>query len=139
MNEVYEFRRTTNRGVVWLSASAVVMVMLAVIVADADQLMWLVWAMGAVTLGWMFLPQPASGIRIDEEFLVLSAWRNPHRIPLREIAFLRATEASAETDIAIVYKDGSEIGTFTGDMPDIQTLIEVLALRGIAVRDVDLP
>ena len=139
MDDVYEYRRAPNRGVVWLSATAVIMLMLAVTLMGADQLMWLVWAMGAVTLCWMLLPKPVAGIRIDGDFLILSAWRKPHPIPLDEIAYLRATEASAETDIAIVYKDGTEEGTFKGDMPDTRTLIAVLAQRGIAVRDVDLP
>lgn len=136
MNEVYEYRRAPNRGVIWLSATAVILLIVAVTLTGAEELTWLVWALGAATLCWMLLPKPVAGIRVDDDYLVLSAWRNPRHIRLDDIAYMRATEASAETDIAIVYKDGTEEGTFTGDMPDIETLVEVMAQRGIAVRDV---
>jgi hypothetical protein len=136
MNQVYEYRRAPNRGVIWLSAIAMVMLISAVTLTGAAELTWLAWTMGAITLGWMLLPKPVAGIRVDDDFLTLSAWRNPHAIPLDDIAYLRTTEASAETNIAIVFKDGTEEGTYSGDMPDIETLVEVMAKRGIAVRDV---
>lgn len=136
MNEVYEYRRAPNRGVIWLSVTAVAMLLAAITFTGARELTWLTWALGATTLCWMLLPKPVAGIRVDGNVLVLSAWRNPRAILLNDIAYLRATEASAETDIAIVYKDGTEEGTFKGDMPDIETLVEVMAKRGIAVRDV---
>ncbi|MEM9787213.1 MAG: hypothetical protein AAF801_11975 [Pseudomonadota bacterium] len=119
-----------------MSATAVIMLIIAVTLTGSEELSWLVWAVGAVTLCWMMLPKPVAGIRVDNDYLVLSAWRNPRPIRLDDIAYLRATEASAETDIAIVYKDGTEEGAFAGDMPDIEILVEVMAQRGIAVRDV---
>lgn len=136
MKEVFEYRRAPNRGAIWLSASAVAMLIAAITLTGAHELTWLAWALGPITLGWMLLPKPVAGIRVDDDYLILSAWRTPRAIPLDSIAYLRATEASAETDIAIVYKDGTEEGTFTGDMPDITTLAEVMAARGIAIRDV---
>ena len=136
MNEVYEYRRAPNRGVIWLATTAVAMLIVAVTLTGAQELTWLTWAVGAATLCWMLLPKPVAGIRVDNDALILSAWRNPRAILLDDIAFLRATEASAETDIAIVYKDGTEEGTFSGDMPNIEILVEVMAKRGIAVRDV---
>ena len=135
MNEVYEFRRAPSRGGIWLSATAVLMLIVAVSLTGSEELSWLVWGVGAATLCWMMLPKPVAGIRVDDDYLVLSAWRNPRSIRLDDIAYMRVTEASAETDIAIVYKDGREEGTFIGDMPEIESLIDVMAKRGIAVRD----
>lgn len=136
MKEVFEYRRAPNRGVIWLAASAVAMLIAAIVLTGAEELTWLAWALGPITLCWMLLPKPVAGIRVDDDYLVLSAWRTPRQIPLDSIAYLRATEASAETDIAIVYKDGTEEGTCIADMPDITTLAEVMAARGIAIRDV---
>lgn len=136
MHEVYEYRRAPNRGVIWLCAVAVIILICVVIISDATHLLWLVWALAAVMIFWMLLPKPVAGIRIDDEHLVLSAWRNPRRIPLDDIAYLRATSVSADCDITIVYKDGREEGAFAGDMPDLETLSYVMALRGIPVRDI---
>jgi hypothetical protein len=87
-------------------------------------------------LFWMVLPRPIAGIRVDDHHLILSAWRLPRMIPLDDIAYLRATSVSADSDVTIVYKDGREEGTFAGDMPDIETLSYVMAMRGVPVRDI---
>ncbi len=136
MNEVYEYRRAPSKGAIWLASVGVVMLLAAVIFNEAYNLISLVWITGAVTFGWMLMPQPISGIRVDDENLVLSAWRNPRPIPLDSIAYLRSTDASLEISIAIVFKDGQEEGIFVGDLPDIDTLVTVMALRGIPVRDI---
>ncbi len=136
MKEVFEYRRAPSRGVLWLGVSAFSVLVTMIILTGADELIWLIWTTGPLTIGWMLIPHPVAGIRIDDDYLVLSAWRNPRAIPLDDIAYLRATEASAETNIAIVYKDGSEEGTFVGDMPEISVLMDALAVRGIAVRGV---
>lgn len=135
MNDDYEYRRAPSRGVIWLSATAVILVLVAITLTGSEELSWLVWGMAAMTLCWMMLPKPVAGIRVDDEHLVLSAWRAPRAIRLDDIAYLRVTEASAETYLAIVYKDGTEEGVFAGDLPDIEILAEVMAARGIAVRD----
>lgn len=135
MNEVYEYRRAPGKGAVWLACIAVVMLLAAVILNGADHLMWLVWTSGAVTLAWMILPQPVSGIRVDDDHLVLSAWRNPRPILLDDIAHLKVTQASLETEVSIVFKNSDEEPIFAGDLPDIETLISVMAKRGIPVRD----
>ncbi len=136
MNEVYEYRREPGKGVIWLSAIAVILLITFVAFTGADHLTWLVWALGAATAFWMLIPRAVSGIRVDDNHLVLSAWSDPRVIPLDDIAYLQASEASAETEMAIVYKDGSTEGIFIGDLPDTDTLVTVMATRGIAVRGV---
>lgn len=135
MDEVYEYRRAPSKGAVLLAAFGVVMLLTAVIINDADHLLWLVWVSGAVTITWMILPKPVYGIKVDDKHLVLSAWRKPRHVWLDDIDHLRATNISEETNVAVVYKNGKEEGIFAADLPDIDTLIAVMATRGIPVRN----
>jgi hypothetical protein len=136
MSDVYEYRRAPNKGPIWLAFIGVVMLLVGVIYFEATQLQALVWVMGALLVSWMLLPQPISGIRIDKDHLTLAAWRKPRAIPLDDIAHLRVNEAGLNTEVAIVYRNGDVEDIFSGDLPDIDTLIAVLAERGIPVRDV---
>ncbi|WP_296427962.1 hypothetical protein [Yoonia sp.] len=136
MNDVYEFRRAPGRGIIWLSATMIVLLISLITWTGAEHLLRLVWALGAVLILWMLLPKPVAGIRVDDDHLTLSAWRRPRLIALDDIAYLRATDISADSDITIVYKDGREEGAFAGDMPDIPTLSYVMAARGVPVRDI---
>lgn len=136
MDEVYEYRRAPSKGAIWLACIAVAILLATVVVNGATDLLWLVWVCGAITIAWMFLPKPVAGIRVDNDHLVLSAWRNPRPYMLDDIAHLRVTEASLETEVSIVFKNGDEEPIFKGDLPDIDTLITVMAKRGIPVRDI---
>lgn len=136
MSDVYEYRRAPNKGPILIALLGVVLLLVAVIQFDATQLLWMVWSCAAVTIAWMLLPQPISGIRIDANHLVLAAWRKPRTIPLDDIAHLRVNDAGLEIEVAIVYRSGDQEDIFAGDLPDIDTLISVLADRGIPVRDV---
>ncbi len=135
MNDVYEYRKQRGRGVIWLSAITVVFLLGAILIFGATQFITVAAILGAVMLLWMAMPAPAAGIRVDDEYLTLSAWRKPRQIRLNDIAYLRATDQSPDSDVTVVYKDGREEGTFKGDMPDFDTLAEVMAARGVPVRD----
>ena len=108
MNDVFEYRHAPGKGPIWLSAFGVVLLVMAVLFAEAYHLMPLVWVTCAVTLAWMLVPKPVYGIKVDGEYLVLSAWRKPRFVRLDDIAYLRASNVSEETMMAIVYKDGEE-------------------------------
>lgn len=136
MNDVYEYRRARGKAVVWLSGMGVVLMLAAVSVTGATDLMWLVWALAALTLALMMVPRPISGIRVDDTYLVLSAWHKPRAVALDDIAFLRAIHGDPETSFVIVYMDGTEEKTLSRDMPDIETMVRVMADRGIAVRGI---
>jgi len=136
MSDVYEYRRAPNRGPVWLALIGVILLLVAVIQFGATHLIWLVWVAAAVTIAWMILPQPVSGIRIDRDHLVLAAWRKPRPIALDDIAHLRVDDSGLETHVTIVYRNGGEEVIFAGDLPDVDTLITVLADRGVPVREV---
>jgi hypothetical protein len=136
MNDVFEYRHAPGKGPIWLSAFGVVLLVMAVLFAEAYHLMPLVWVTCAVTLAWMLVPKPVYGIKVDGEYLVLSAWRKPRFVRLDDIAYLRASNVSEETMMAIVYKDGEEEGIFAADLPEIDTLVSIMAEHGIAVRDI---
>jgi hypothetical protein len=135
MNDVYEFRRAPGKGAIWLGSATVAVLLFVMALTDA-KLDWLVWGAGAVTLTWMVLPRPVAGIKVDDTHLVLSAWQNPQTIPLDDIDHLKATRESLESDFKIVLRDGREMIALAGDMPDLETLVYVMAVRGIPVRDV---
>ncbi len=136
MNDVYEYRRAPGKGAIWLAAFGVVLLLTAVLLNEAYHLMPMVWVAGAVTLAWMLVPKPVYGIKVDSEYLVLSAWRKPRYVRLDDIAHLRASNISEETMMAIVYKNGDEEGIFAADLPQVDTLVSVLAKHGIPVRDI---
>jgi hypothetical protein len=135
MDELFEYRVAPGRGAIWLAAFGVVLLVLAVFFNDADHLMPLVWVAAGVTIAWMVMPKPVYGIKVDAEYLVLSAWRRPRYIKLNDIAHLRASNQSDETKITIVYKTGEEEPVFAADMPDVDTLVSVMAEHGLPVRD----
>lgn len=135
MSDVYEYRRGPSKGPVWLAFMGVVILLVAVTQFGADHLMWLVWAAGAVMIAWMLLPQPVAGIRVDKDTLTLAAWRQPRAVPLDDIAHLRYSDAGLETEVTIVYRNGDHEDVFSGDLPDIDVLINVMANHGIPVRD----
>lgn len=136
MNDVYEYRLARGKAVIWLSGMGVVLLLAAISMTGATDLLWLVWVLGAMTLALMLVPRPVTGIRVDDTYMVLSAWHKPRAVALDDIAYLRATQGDAETSIVIVYKDGTEEKTFSRDMPDLETLVYVMAARGIVVRDI---
>lgn len=136
MNTVYEYRRTPGKTAIWLSALGVVTLFIVVVITDAYHLTWMVWTAGTVTVAWMLIPKPIYGIKIEGEYLVLAAWRKPRYVRLEEIAYLRATNVSEETNIAIVYTNQEEEGIFAADLPDVDTLVAVMAEHGVPVRDV---
>ena len=136
MNEVYEYRRARGKGLIWLSGISVVILLAAISVADAPDLIWLVWALGMLTLALMLVPRPVTGIRVDDTYLVLSAWHQPRAVALDKIAFLRATPGDPETAAIIICTDGTEEKMLSRDMPDLVTLVAVMAVRGIPVRGI---
>jgi len=136
MNKTYEYRSAPSKGAIWLAAAGVILLLFIILITGSDDLTWMVWIFGAVTVAWMIMPKPIYGIKVDPEYFVLSAWRDPRYVRLDDIAYLRATNVSDETSIAIVYKSGEEEGIFSADLPEIDILIAVMADHGIPVRDV---
>ncbi|MEO0904463.1 MAG: hypothetical protein AAFX89_06795 [Pseudomonadota bacterium] len=136
MSDVYEYRRAPTRGAVWLALIGAITLLVGVVHYEATHLKWVAWGCMAVTIAWMLLPRPVAGIQIDNTHLILAAWRDPRPIALDDIAHLRFGDLGPESNVTIVYRHGEEEPIFANDLPDVDTLITVLAERGIPVRDV---
>lgn len=136
MEHVFEYRSAPGNGVIWLAALAVLALLTAVLLSGAHDLIWMIWVAGAVMFAWMIVPKTVYGMRLTRTHLTLAAWRKPHHIPLVTIDHLRATNVSEETQIAVVYRDGKQEAIFSADLPDVDTLVAVMAERGIPVRGV---
>ena len=134
MDEVYEFRRAPGRGLFVVVTLCVAGLALAVYMTNSTHFLWVVGMGCALTLALMIMPRPVYGIKVNEDFLILSAWRRPRKIPLDQISHLQATNVSDETRFAVVYKDGEYEAIFSLDLPDDETLVEIMAERGIPVR-----
>ncbi|MGJ8623221.1 MAG: hypothetical protein ACSHW1_10605 [Yoonia sp.] len=138
MTDVYEYRQAPNKGPIRLAALCLVGLILTIFVNGTGPLFWVAWSVGAVTIAWMMFPRPIYGIKVDDTYLVLAAWRNPRYVPLDEIAHLRVSNVSEETKVSIVYKDGVEEAIFAADLPDLDVLVGVMAERRVPVRDIYL-
>lgn len=82
-----------------------------------------------------FLRPPSPGITLDDDTLTLDAWHAPRPVPLDNIDHFRMLEWTGETDMVLIYKDGSEEIVPASDLPDSYTFSALLADRNIAVRD----
>ena len=136
MNEIYEYRRAPNPWIMRIYAAATLILTATVVLTST--LHWIAIAVGPCTAVFcaMLLPRTISGLWVDHEYLVLGAWHRPRRIPLDNIAYLRVIEYNEEYRVIIVCKNGNEEKTIEGDLPDIDTLSQVMAERGVALRDV---
>lgn len=134
MDGEFTFRRAPSKAAPRLAAATLFYLVAAIVLSEEEYLIWSAWALAGVTMVWIFLPRPVSGIRIDRNHLVLSAWRKPRPIPLDSIDHLLTTQVSAETEVALVYKDGSMEGLFVGDLPDMAVFSSEMAMRGVPTR-----
>jgi len=135
MNEVYEYRLARRRGAIWLAAIVIAFLLGFAVANAAPQVMMALWALTGVLIMFTLMSNPICGIRVDDEYLVLNAWRKPRLIPLVEIDYLRMTHWTDDCNVTIVYKDGREEGTISAHMPPANTLACVMAERGIPVLD----
>ena len=134
MDDTFVYKHKPARAVVWLAAAATVVLGGALYWLETMDVLPLFVLFAALTLGWVFLPRPTYGIRVDDTHLTLAAWRKPRAIPLDSIAHIQASNISDEINYVIVYRDDEREGIFALDLPDEDTLVEIMAERGIPVR-----
>ena len=134
MNDTFVYKRKRGRGAVWLAAVTAAAVGAGVWWLGLTDLLTVFALFCALTLGWIMSPRPVYGIKVDDTHLTLAAFRKPRPIPLDSIAHIQATEADDENAYVIIYRDGEKEGIFALDLPDEETLVEILAERGIPVR-----
>lgn len=134
MTDVFIYKRAPGRGAIWL-AGGITLVLGALVFGLAWwQLLPILILSAALTAAWVYLPRPTYGIKVDGTHLTLAAWRKPRPIPLDSIAHIQAQDISDEINYVIVYRDDEREGIFALDLPDEDTLVEVMSERGIPVR-----
>lgn len=136
MDDIFVYKHRPARGVIWLTAAAALALGAAVYWLGLTDLLTVFVLFAALALAWILRPRPVYGIKLDGTHLTLGAWRKPRPIPLDSIAYLQAKDISDEITYVIVYRDeeAEEEGIFALDLPDEETLVEVMAERGIPVR-----
>ena len=136
MDDTFVYKHRPARGVIWLTAAAALALGAAVYWLGLTNLLTVFVLFAGLTIAWFLLPRPVYGIKLDSTYLTLGAWRKPRPIPLDSIAYLQAKDISDEINYVIVYRDeeAEEEGIFALDLPDEDTLVEVMAERGIPVR-----
>lgn len=135
MKQTYAYRQTGSRRVIWFSAIAAATLLVYGIREDIPHTVPVTLVFIFLIIGWLKMTHNVRGIRVGENNLTLNAWRDPKPIPLAEIAYLRAEHWTNDSAITIVYVDGTEERTNPRDMPPVDVLTEVMAERGVRVRD----
>jgi len=134
MSDSYVYKRKPGRGAVWLTVIVGAALTAAYVQWGTDELLPVLLLCLALAAGWLLLPRPTYGIKVDDTHLTLGAWRKPRPIPLDSIAYIQASNISDEITYVIVYRDDEREGIFALDLPDEDTLVEIMAERGIPVR-----
>ena len=134
MTDTFVYKRGPGRGVIWLALAITLGLCAFVFAMNMLQLLPALILFAGLTAAWVFLPRPTYGIKVDGTHLTLAAWRKPRPIPLDSIAHIQAGTISDEISHVIVYRDEEREGIFALDLPDEDTLVEVMAERGIPVR-----
>jgi len=135
MFEEFEYRLASRRRGVWLAAAMIMLMIGMIIQTEAPQLMWAVFLLALVMLGWMMIGVPIAGIRVTDTEFVASAWRSPMTIPLIDIAEMRAVDWTDHSDVHIRLIDGTQLILRSGELPTIPVLTDVMMERGVYLRD----
>ncbi|WP_333713228.1 hypothetical protein [Yoonia sp.] len=134
MSNSYVYKHKPGRGAVWLMAVTATLLSGGTYVVGGPELLPAAIMMIGFAAVIALRPRPTYGIKVDDTHLTLAAWRKPRPIPLDSIAYLQAAQISDEIPYVIVYRDKEREGVFALDLPDEDTLVEIMAERGIPVR-----
>lgn len=135
MENVYEYKMRPNRKVTWFAAACIGFLLGYGYLTSDPRILAVVWALIAMCLVWLLMKSPTAGIRVDEQALTLSAWRNPRPVPLDEIEYLEVQHWTEDSDVKLVLRDGTEEMIPFGDLPDMTTFSAVMVDFGIRLLD----
>ncbi|MBW4708077.1 hypothetical protein KX928_09785 [Roseobacter sp. YSTF-M11] len=134
MSETYEYRLPGRRASVWMTL-AVVGLLLAVVASEvASWYIWLVWMPSMAMVLYLLLKNPISGLRLTNDMLLLSAWRNPQALLLQDIAKIRFIDWRDGSDMEVHLHSGEVIQAISSDIPPRSSFVRALHQRGIPVE-----
>ena len=135
MDYVYEYKKRPNRKVTWFAACCIGFLFGFGLLTSDPKILGLVWGLIAVCFLWLLMKSPTAGIRVDEESLTLSAWREPREVPLSKIDHLEIQHWTEDSDVKLVYRDGEEEMIPFGDLPDMNTLSSIMGDFGVRMME----
>jgi hypothetical protein len=135
MSDVYEYKRMPNRKVTWCAAACIGFLFGYGLLTSDPRILGLVWGLIAVCLLWILMKSPVAGFRLDDQTLTLAAWRKPREVPLSQIDHLQVQHWTDQSDVKLVYQDGSEEMIPFGDLPDMDTFVEVMMDFGVRLLE----
>ena len=131
MEPVFSYKEPGRRPATYLAAVVFALFFGAAVTYGAEWYVYLPVVLGGVMLLYMLVKNPVSGVALLDEFLVLSAWSNPQKIPLRDIARIEIISWSDSIDMKVHLKSGGAISAFAGDIPPREPFRAALAEVGI--------
>lgn len=133
MGVVYEYRLSGRRPTVWLSALVFAGIAGVLAWEGAAFIFWLPLLLGGGLVLWALIRNPVNGLQVTEDRLILSPWREPREVPLKEIETVQYEEWSDSTDMFLLMKSGDTVKVSSLDMPPVGTLRTVLSGKEIEV------
>lgn len=108
-------------------AAAFGFMLLLLFLNGAEWIFFVPGGIGFAMLLFMLIKNPVNGLELQDEMLILSAWRSPLPVPVRDIAKLEIVEWTDSSDFKVHLKSGETIEAFSGDIPPITPFRKALA------------
>ena len=134
MKEIYAYRETGRRPMVWLAAGVFVFLMWLAVTKSAPVFIYVPWALGGGMVAYLLVRNPVSGVRLFEDRLVLSPEFRPHTVQVCDIDRIELISWTDSTDMNIILRSGDTIRLFTGDIPPREPFARALAQVGIPLE-----
>lgn len=115
-------------------AAAFACMLLLLFISGAEWIVFVPAGIGFSMLLFMLIKNPINGLELQDEILILSAWRNPLPVPVHDIAKLEIVEWTDSSDFKVYLKSGEIIEAFSGDIPPITPFRKALAQVGIPLE-----
>lgn len=135
MEDVYEYKLGVRGSAPWLSAIAISLLLGLALQDQTPKVLGAIWGLVTFMIIWFLSRHQVAGVRVDRRHLTLAAWRDPIHIPLVEIDHIRMTDWTDDSDLIVVRTTGHQDYVPSGDLPSIQLFSEVMAERGISIKD----
>jgi hypothetical protein len=115
-------------------AAAFAFMLFLLVLSRAEWVFFVPAGIGSVMLLFMLIKNPVNGLELQDEMLILSAWRNPLQVPVHDIAKLEIVEWTDSSDFKVHLKSGEIIEAFSGDIPPTVPFRKALAQVGIPLE-----
>lgn len=134
MSIVYSYREKGRRPATYLAAVVFLFVFGAGVYHGAPWYFCLPVVVGGAMIFYLLVKNPVSGVVVQPDALVLSAWERPQSIRVAEIEKVEIISWSDSTDMNVHLKSGETIRAFAGDIPPTEPFRAALAQVGVPLE-----